>query len=68
MSFIDYGLSVLSSRVMERYPEEEAFDLAEVYHRLSLQGEVAGYEIHERFYEIGSHAGLKETEAFFRAR
>ena len=39
-----------------------SFDLADVYHRLSLSDELAGFEVLERFYEIGSHAGLMETE------
>lgn len=64
MAFIDYGLGVLTSRVLEIYPAGQAFDLAEVYHALSLQGQLAGYEVHERFYEIGSHSGLKETETY----
>jgi N-acetyl-alpha-D-muramate 1-phosphate uridylyltransferase len=65
MAFIDYGLGVLSSSVLETYPAGQAFDLAEVYHALSLMGQLAGYEVHERFYEIGSHAGLKEAELYF---
>jgi len=65
MSFIDYGLGVMTSRVLERYPIEQAFDLSEVYHELSLQGQLAGYEVYERFYEIGSHHGLKEAEMYF---
>ena len=65
MSYIDYGLAVLSSSVLEAYPAGSAFDLAEVYHVLSLKGQLAGHEVHQRFYEIGSHSGLKETEDYF---
>lgn len=65
MTYIDYGLAVLSGPVLEAYPAGSAFDLAEVYHALSLNGQLAGYEVHERFYEIGSHSGLKETEEYF---
>jgi MurNAc alpha-1-phosphate uridylyltransferase len=65
MSFIDYGLGILTSRVLETYPRGEKLDLSEVYHALSIQGELAGYEVHERFYEIGSLNGLKETETYF---
>lgn len=65
MKFIDYGLGVLSSHVLEAYPNGQAFDLAEVYHNLSINGQLAGFEVHERFYEIGSPAGLKETETYF---
>lgn len=68
MTYIDYGLAVLSKPVLEDYPVGQAFDLAEVYHALSMEGQLAGYEVHERFYEIGSHNGLKETETFFLAK
>ena len=65
MAYIDYGLGVLHSSVLDSYPTKEAFDLAEVYHALSLQGQLAGYEVHDRFYEIGSHSGLNEAEDYF---
>lgn len=64
MAYIDYGLGVLSGDVLLDYPEDQPFDLAEVYHRLSLDGRLAGYEVFERFYEIGSLKGLKETEEY----
>src|SRR6266568_766881 len=64
MSFIDYGLGVMNIRALETYPAGQAFDLAEVYHTLSLQGQLAGYKVYERFYEIGSHSGLKEAETY----
>jgi MurNAc alpha-1-phosphate uridylyltransferase len=68
MEFIDYGLGVLAGKVLNAYPDSEPFDLAGVYHRLSLDQQLAGYEVHQRFYEIGSHTGLKEAEAFFSKR
>lgn len=66
MAHIDYGLGVLSAAVLEDMPPNEPFDLADVYHDLSLRGELAGHEVFERFYEIGSHKGLEETILFFR--
>ena len=66
MAYIDYGLGVLSADVLLDYPEDQAFDLAELYHRLSLDGRLAGYEVFERFYEIGSLEGLKETEEYLQ--
>jgi MurNAc alpha-1-phosphate uridylyltransferase len=68
MTFIDYGLGILSSRVLDTYPAGSAFDLATVYHALSVKGQLAGYQVHQRFYEIGSHSGLKETESYFLSR
>lgn len=65
MRHIDYGLAVLSARALDEVPEGAQADLAEVYHRLSLAGQLAGFEVTERFYEIGSHAGLRETAHYF---
>ena len=65
MAFIDYGLGVVSASVLNERPVDQSFDLADIYQDLSLHGQLAGLEVHERFYEIGSHAGLKETEEYF---
>jgi NDP-sugar pyrophosphorylase family protein len=67
MRHIDYGLGMVSRAVLESYPPEQAFDLSDVYHQLSLAGKLAGFEVseRERFYEIGSHAGLQEAEQYF---
>jgi len=66
MTHIDYGLGLLSAPVFKNMPSDEPFDLADVYHELSLRGELAGHEVFERFYEIGSHKGLEETIRFFK--
>jgi NDP-sugar pyrophosphorylase family protein len=68
MAFIDYGLGVLTSCVLHPHAGGQTFDIADVYHNLSLLGELTGYEVHDRFYEIGSHSGLKETEAYFQSK
>ena len=68
MAYIDYGLGVLSAAVLDGESAVEPVDLADIYHRLSLAGDLAGYEVRERFYEIGSHQGLMETEQYFRAQ
>lgn len=60
MAHIDYGLGLLKSDVLAAWPENHVFDLAEVYTEMVKQGKMAGHEVHQRFYEIGSHAGLAE--------
>ena len=65
MAHIDYGLGVVSADVLAPYPADEPFDLADVYQELSTKGQLSGLEVHERFYEIGSHVGLKEAEDYF---
>ena len=65
MAYIDYGLGVVTATLLEQYPIGHSFDLAEMYQDLSLRGQLAGLEVYERFYEIGSHTGLKETSEYF---
>ncbi len=65
MDYIDYGLSVVYTNIFEAYPVGCKFDLADVFCGLSIKDAVAGYEVFDRFYEIGSHIGLKETEEYF---
>ena len=63
MHHIDYGLSVFQASVFDAYAADEAFDLAAVMGRLVQEKQLAGYEVRERFYEMGSPAGLAELEA-----
>lgn len=60
-SHIDYGLSALKKEIIEKYiPTNIKYDLATLFHNLSLELKLAGYETNNRFYEIGSPGGLKE--------
>jgi NDP-sugar pyrophosphorylase family protein len=68
MKHIDYGLGVLTAAALERYPQGEVFDLADVYRGLLAGGRLAAAEVTDRFYEIGSPEGLAETRAFFEER
>ncbi|HBA54791.1 MAG TPA: nucleotidyl transferase [Syntrophorhabdus aromaticivorans] len=68
MKHIDYGLGVLSASLLENMPADSPFDLADIYHDLSAQGLLAGLEVSDRFYEIGSLIGLAETREYFRRK
>ncbi len=61
---IDYGINLLRSIALENFPTNRPFDLAEVFQRLIADEQMAGFEVFERFYEIGSPAGLEETRAY----
>ena len=64
MHYIDYGLGILNKRAFDHYPENESFDLSKVYNQLSLEGQLSGCEVFERFYEIGSHQGIVDTQNY----
>jgi NDP-sugar pyrophosphorylase family protein len=61
MRHIDYGLGVFRA---EAFARTQATDLADVYADLLQAGELAAVEVRERFYEIGSPAGLQEMKNF----
>ena len=52
----------------EAFARTHATDLADVYADLLQAGELAAMEVHERFYEIGSPAGLQEMTTFLSRR
>jgi MurNAc alpha-1-phosphate uridylyltransferase len=67
MAFVDFGLSVMSRRVVETRTGEGFCDLADVLSALSREGLLAGHEVRERFYEVGSPAGLADLERHLAA-
>jgi NDP-sugar pyrophosphorylase family protein len=68
MTHIDYGALLLRREVLERVPAGEPHDLADLLSDLSAEGRLAGYEVYSRFYEIGSPAGLAETQAYLQTK
>ena len=68
MKFIDYGLGVFSAKAFERVRTGEPRDLADLYGELLAAGKLAGMEVSQRFYEIGSEAGLEETARFLASQ
>ena len=68
MLHIDYGLSLFRAAVLSSRPDGTAFDLADVMTQLVAQKDLAGFEVPERFYEIGSHAGLAELETLLATK
>jgi MurNAc alpha-1-phosphate uridylyltransferase len=53
---------------MPSSPPDVPFDLADILEALSRSRELAGHEVHERFYEIGSPAGLAELDRLLASR
>ena len=68
MRHIDYGLSLFKPSVFDAYATDQVFDLAEVMGKLVREKQLAGYEVPERFYEMGSPAGLAELETLLQSK
>jgi len=50
------------------YPDQTPFDLSEIYENLALNGELIGYELLKRFYEIGSLNGIKDLSNYLNSQ
>jgi NDP-sugar pyrophosphorylase family protein len=65
LRWIDYGLAVLSrDLVAARIKQDAVADLADLYADLSRDGALAGFEVEQRFYEVGSPAGRADLERY----
>jgi len=65
MDYIDYGVTALRAGIVaERVAPGTKHDLSALYHNLSREGRLAGLEVTQRFYEIGSPAGLRDFESW----
>ena len=67
LKYIDYGLGILDRTAFDDFRDQEVFDLEKDYQSLLSKDKLAGYEVKERFYEIGSFNGLEETNKFLSA-
>jgi NDP-sugar pyrophosphorylase family protein len=66
MRHIDYGLGVFRKAAFDGFPRDEVVDLSDVQKALLSRGQLAGFEVAQRFFEIGSHKGLEELDRFLR--
>jgi len=64
MRYVDYGLGAFHR---EAFASESVRDLADVYRALLDRNELAGFEVGERFYEVGSFAGMAELSDMLKA-
>jgi NDP-sugar pyrophosphorylase family protein len=67
MHHVDYGLGLFRAAAFDGFARDAVVDLADVQRALVARHQLAGYEIKQRFYEIGSPAGLKELDALLRS-
>jgi NDP-sugar pyrophosphorylase family protein len=66
MEYIDYGLGILNAKAFEFYPLGKPVDLADIYQNLLADGQLAGYEVNEQFYEVGSFEGMHALEIYLK--
>jgi NDP-sugar pyrophosphorylase family protein len=67
MRHIDYGLSLYRDAIFHD-PEFAISALSDLQSLLARRGLLAGYEVTQPYFEIGSHAGLKALESHLRGK
>ncbi len=68
LRYIDYGAIALRRSVLAEHEPGKAFSLEHVQRQLASSGKLRAYEASERFYEIGSEAGIADLEAKLAGR
>jgi MurNAc alpha-1-phosphate uridylyltransferase len=68
LTHIDYGFSVMNQKALLRIPNDDVYDLSNLWARLSSENELDGHVVYTRFYEIGSRAGIVDFENFLKGR
>lgn len=66
--FIDYGLNFFESQVFASDRYGTHFDLSVVCSDLAKQGSLAGFEVTNRFYEVGSFTGISDFSKYLEER
>jgi NDP-sugar pyrophosphorylase family protein len=66
MQHIDYGLGAFKRQALEAFPANEKLDLAKVYQVLLMEKRLAAFEVHQRFYEVGSFEGIRDLEMYLK--
>ena len=67
MHHIDYGVALLRREALERLAPDQPSDLADLYRDLVAERRMIGFEVTNRFYEIGTPASLEETRRYIQA-
>jgi len=62
MRHLDYGFSVFRAEVFACVPTDAPTDLAAITQELATRRQLAGFEVHHRFHEVGSFKGLADFE------
>lgn len=62
--YIDYGVSYFKKEAFFGYLPNQPIDLGDICQSLSSDKKLAGYEVFQRYYEVGSYKGIKELSDY----
>lgn len=60
MNYIDYGVGILGKNNFANYSEGITFDVASIYEELAEKNNLLGFQVYQRFFEVGSFSGIND--------
>lgn len=66
--YVDYGLSIFRKKALDFFPKNKNLDLTQLNQKLISMNELAAYEVHQKFYEIGTFEGISDLELHLKTR
>lgn len=67
MNYVDYGFTVLRRQALLQFKKGVKFDLGDLLEDLSLNDQIASYEVSDRFYEVGSFEGIVDLQKYLES-
>jgi MurNAc alpha-1-phosphate uridylyltransferase len=64
MTFIDFGLNAFKAEVFDDYSTNSPLDLSDIQSALATRRELLGYEVNQRYYEVGSFQGIEDFKKY----
>jgi NDP-sugar pyrophosphorylase family protein len=63
---IDYGLNFFTKELFTSINFDSPFELSDLLTQLSRDKKLAGYEVYNRFYEVGSFKGIEDLKKYLK--
>jgi len=64
MKFIDFGLNVFRAEAFNNFSTISPIDLSDIQSELATRHELLGYQVTQRYYEVGSFQGIEDFKNY----
>jgi NDP-sugar pyrophosphorylase family protein len=65
-NYVDYGLTFFESKVFRTNKYNTKFDLSDLCRDLSVVNQLAGFEVFNRFFEVGTFEGINDLKNYLK--
>lgn len=66
MQYVDYGLNFFHKVAFKDFKKNTNIDLSDIQSSLAKSQQLSGFEVENRFYEIGSFQGIQDLTEYLR--